>query len=59
MNEMVEWAHGKIAPLVVAKKNMRVCGKGPDGALLAEKNQVLAHLFMQGMEVTKRSLAIC
>ena len=47
-NEMVEQAHGEIAPLVIAKKSTTACGKDWDGTLLAEKKRMLAHLFMDG-----------
>ena len=40
--------YGEIAPLVITKKNMIAYGKDPDGNLLAEKNWMLACLFMDG-----------
>ena len=46
VNEMVEQAHGEIAPLVIAKKNTTAYGKDPDGTPLAEKKWMLAHQFM-------------
>ena len=50
MNEMVERAYGAVAPLAVAKKNTTAYGKDPDGTLLAEKNRMLAYLFMDGAD---------
>ena len=50
MNEMVEWAHSVIAPLVIAKRNTTAHGNDPDGTLLAEKKRMLAHLFMDGAD---------
>ena len=43
-----ERAHGDIAPVAVTKKNTTAHGKDLDGAPKAEKNQMLACLFMDG-----------
>ena len=45
-----ERAHGDIAPVAVTKKNTTAHGKDLDGAPKAEKNQMLACLFMDGAD---------
>ena len=43
-------AHGDIVPVAIAKKNMMAHGRDPDGTLLAEKNWMSAHLFVDGAD---------
>ena len=50
LNKMADRAYGDIAPVVVAKKNTTAFGKDLDGTLLAEKNWMLAYLFMDGAD---------
>ena len=47
---MADRACSDIAPVAVAKKNMTVYGRDPDGTPKAEKNWMLAHLFMDGAD---------
>ena len=45
---MVDRAYGKVVPVAVAQRNMTAPGRDPDGTLLAEKNWMLAYMFMDG-----------